>query len=83
MQESELQRQRPFREPCRRAEELERWFATTYLQRLSAILRYKYLGIEYEDTRYALEKEAYTKEQELRALYGKDPLPEFKTIDLF
>ena len=57
---------------------IERWFATEYLIRLAKINRYKYLGLNCDETRYALEMEAYKKENELRILKGLEPLPESK-----
>ena len=41
---------------------IREWFKNDYLIRLTQIERYRYLGLETEDTRYALELEAYQKE---------------------
>lgn len=57
---------------------IRNWFKTDYLVRLSQIERYKYLGLELDDTRYELEIEAYEKEQDLRDLLGEEPLPQHK-----
>lgn len=57
---------------------IERWFNVDYLVRLAKISRYKYLGLKCDETRYALEMEAYKKENELRVLKGLEPLPETK-----
>lgn len=62
----------------KRIQELEHWFRTEYRNRLDAINRYNYLGIAHTESRYSLELEAYEKEQELRQLQGKEPLPEIK-----
>lgn len=62
----------------RELDALKAWFRTEYRDRLDKINRYQYLGIKTEDTRYALEKEAYQKEQRLRELQGLEPLPEIK-----
>jgi len=62
----------------KRIQELEHWFRTEYRNELDAINRYNYLGIAHEKSRYSLELEAYEKEQELRRLTGKEPLPEIK-----
>ena len=61
-----------------RIQEIESWFRNEYRNQLDAINRYNYLGIAHEKSRYALEVEAYDKEQELRRLLGKEPLPEIK-----
>lgn len=62
----------------KRIEELELWFRYEYPSRLHKIERYKYLGLPLPETRYALEMEAYNKENELRSLRGEQPLPELK-----
>lgn len=54
--------------------ELEKWFATEYIFRLEHIRRCNYFNIPSDETMYALQKEAYEKEQEYRKLCGKAPL---------
>ena len=66
----------------KRIEELELWFRYEYPSRLHKIERYKYLGLPLPETRYALEMEAYNKENELRSLRGENPLPELKLQNL-
>lgn len=66
-----------------RIETIQRWFAHEYPYRLQTIARYSYLGIKLPETRYALELEAYEKENELRALTGKEPLPKPKIQSVF
>lgn len=66
----------------KRIEELELWFRYEYPSRLHKIERYKYLGLPLPETRYALEMEAYIKENELRSLRGEKPLPELKLQNL-
>lgn len=61
---------------------LENWFKNEYPERLLRIMRYDYLKIPKKETRYALEMEAYEKEQELLALKGKELLPKIKITDL-
>lgn len=61
---------------------IREWFKNDYLIRLTQIERYRYLGLETEDTRYALELEAYQKEQDLRALLGEPLLPDHKLIKI-
>lgn len=61
-----------------RINELEKWFRFDYVERLNKLNRYTYLGLPLEETRYALEKEAYEKENELRVLKGEKPLPPTK-----
>lgn len=65
-----------------RVEELKRWFRFDYRDRLDKINRYAYLGLESPESRWELETEAYKKENELRLLEGKQPLPELKFKDL-
>jgi len=67
----------------KRINELEKWFAHEYVSRLNTINRYTYLGLPLPETRYALEMEAYKKENELRALKGQEPLPESKLKKIF
>lgn len=66
-----------------RINELNKWFRFEYPSRLNTINRYVYLGLKPQETRYALELEAYEKENELRKLRGEEPLPELKYKDLF
>jgi hypothetical protein len=63
-------------------DELKRWFRTEYTERLNRANRYKYLGLPMLESRYALEMEAYEKEQRLRELEGKEPLPEPKFTNI-
>lgn len=63
--------------------ELQKWFRTTYVERKLMITRYNYLKIPTTDTLYALECEAYEKEQKLRELQGKSPLPQIKIGGIF
>lgn len=63
--------------------ELERWFKTEYLERKAKVTRYNYLRIRCDETLYDLENEAYKKEQRLRELCGKEPLPEIKIGGVF
>lgn len=66
-----------------RIDEIKRWFRYEYPSRLNTIARYSYLGIKLPETRYALEMEAYHKENELRALMGREPLPKPKIQSIF
>jgi hypothetical protein len=63
-------------------DEIKRWFRTEYLEKLAKSKRDAYLGLPCRVSRYALEMEAYKKENRLRELLGKEPLPEpkFKKI---
>ena len=63
-------------------EKLQRWFRTEYLEKLAKSKRDAYLGLPCRISRYSLEMEAYKKENRLRELLGKEPLPEpkFKKI---
>lgn len=54
---------------------LRQWFTTEYRDKLDMINRDKYLGLPVRLSRYALEMEAYEKENRLRELEGKNPLP--------
>lgn len=58
----------------KRKVELEEWFKNDYMIRLEHIRRCNYFNIPSDETMYALQKEAYDKEQEYRALVGKKPL---------
>lgn len=66
----------------KKMEELEKWFRYEYPSRLLKIERYRYLGLKLPETRYALEMEAYDKENELRLLKGEEPLPALKLNNL-
>lgn len=66
----------------REVDEINRWFSTEYIERLNRINRYKYLGLPMLESRYALEMEAYDKENRLRELLGKKPLPEPKFANI-
>ena len=63
-------------------DEIKHWFRTEYLQKLAKSKRDAYLGLPCRVSRHALEMEAYKKENRLRELLGKEPLPEpkFKKI---
>ena len=83
MQETELETSRvTISQNNKRKEEIEKWFRYEYPARLNTIQRYTYLGIKLPETRYALEMEAYEKENELRALMGKPELPKPKLQSL-
>ena len=62
---------------------LEKWFRFEYPARLLTIQSYSYLGLKLPESRYALEMEAYNKENELRRLRGQEELPSPKLQDLF
>lgn len=62
---------------------LEKWFRFEYPARLLTIQRYSYLGLKLPESRYALEMEAYDKENELRRLRGQEELPSPRLQDLF
>lgn len=62
--------------------EIEMWFRYEYIERLTRIERYRYLGLPVVESRWDLEVEAYHKENELRKLKGLSPLPELKFRDL-
>lgn len=62
---------------------LEKWFRFEYPSRLLTIQRYSYLGLKLPESRYALEMEAYDKENELRRLRGQEELPSPRLQDLF
>lgn len=61
---------------------IKRWFRTEYAERLNRANRHKYLGLPATESRYALEMEAYAKENRLRELQGKKPLPEPKFTNI-
>lgn len=63
--------------------ELEKWFRTEYVERKLKITRYDYLQLPCKDTLYALENEAYEKENRLRILKGLPPLPDIKIGGIF
>lgn len=65
-----------------RIRELENWFRFDYVERLNRIARYDYLGLPTVESRWALEIEAYNKENELRQLKGLSPLPDIMFKDL-
>lgn len=67
----------------KKIEKLEQWFRYEYVERLNKINRYVYLGLQPPETRYALELEAYEKENELRELRGLEKLPPLKNFILF
>ena len=62
---------------------LEKWFRFEYPARLLTIQRYSYLGLKLPESRYALDMEAYDKENELRRLRGQEELPSPRLQDLF
>ena len=59
-------------------ESIKKWFKTEYRDKLDILNRDKYLGLPMRISRYALEMEAYEKENKLRELMGEDKLPEPK-----
>jgi hypothetical protein len=59
-------------------EQIKKWFKTEYMEKLATANRDKYLGLPVRVSRYALEMEAYEKENRLRELMGEDLLPEPK-----
>ena len=59
-------------------DEIKRWFKTEYMEKLATLNRDKYLGLPMRCSRYALEMEAYKKENRLRELLGQEKLPEPK-----
>ena len=59
-----------------RIRELEKWFTKEYIIRLEHVRRCNYFNIKADESMYDLQKEAYEKEQEYRALIGKKPLNE-------
>lgn len=66
----------------KRINELVSWFRFEYPERLMKINRYAYLGLNLPETRYALEVEAYDKENELRELRGEAKLPPMKITNI-
>ena len=65
-----------------RIREIEAWFKYEYPSRLHRIARYQYLGLPVLETRWAVEQEAYHKENELRQLKGQPLLPELQYKEL-
>ena len=63
-------------------EEIKRWFNTEYVYRINTANRYKYLGLPMTETRYAVELEAYEKENRLRELMGEELLPDPKFTNI-
>lgn len=59
-------------------DEIRVWFRTEYLDKLLMLNRDKYLGLPMRYSRYALEMEAYEKENRMRELLGQEKLPEPK-----
>lgn len=59
-------------------DEIKRWFRTEYMEKLATLNRDKYLGLPMRQSRYALEMEAYEKENRMRELLGQEKLPEPK-----
>ena len=84
MRETELETSRITKDSrnIKRMEELEKWFRYEYPARLHKLERYRYLGLPLPETRYALELEAYDKENELNLLKGEEPLPALKLNNL-
>lgn len=58
------------------------WFRNEYATKIATLNRDKYLGLPMRISRYALEMEAYEKENRIRELLGEELLPEpkFKKI---
>lgn len=82
MREFELNASRETKDiDVRRINELELWFRFDYPARLNTINRRSYLGLPLDESRYALEIEAYNKENELRVLKGLEKLPELPFND--
>ena len=59
-------------------DEIKRWFKNEYVEKLATLNRDKYLGLPMRYSRYALEMEAYEKENRMRELLGQEKLPEPK-----
>lgn len=59
-------------------DEIKHWFRTEYIKKLSDLNRDKFLGLPMRYSRYAVEMEAYEKENRLRELLGQEKLPEPK-----
>lgn len=57
---------------------IEKWFKNEYATKLATLNRDAYLGLPMRISRYALEMEAYEKENRLRELLGQEKLPEPK-----
>lgn len=58
------------------------WFRNEYATKIATLNRDLYLGLPMRFSRYALEMEAYAKENRMRELLGEELLPEpkFKNI---
>lgn len=56
-------------------DEINKWFKTEYIRKLSELNRDTYLGLPMRHSRYAIEMEAYEKENRLRELLGQEKLP--------
>jgi hypothetical protein len=84
MRETELETSRITTDSrnIKKMEEIEKWFRYEYPARFHKIERHRYLGLPLPETRYALELEAYNKENELRLLKGEEPLPALKLNNL-
>lgn len=63
-------------------DEIRRWFKTEYAEKLATLNRDKYLGLPMRYSRYALEMEAYEKENRLLELLGEEKLPEPKFTNI-
>jgi hypothetical protein len=57
---------------------IQKWFKNEYAEKLAILNRDAYLGLPMRFSRYALEMEAYEKENRLRELLGQEKLPEPK-----
>lgn len=71
------------KQDIKKIDDLERWFRFDYPARLNKIHRHQFLGLSSPESRYALELEAYDKENELRQLKGLEPLEKIKFKNLF
>ena len=61
---------------------IKKWFKYDYITKLTTLHRDTYLGLPMRYSRYALEMEAYEKENRLRELLGQDKLPDPKYKDI-
>lgn len=63
-------------------DKIRAWFRTEYADKIATLNRDLYLGLPMRFSRYALEMEAYEKENRMRELLGEELLPEpkFKNI---
>lgn len=63
-------------------DKIRAWFRTEYADKITTLNRDLYLGLPMRFSRYALEMEAYEKENRMRELLGEELLPEpkFKNI---